>query len=125
MKFIEIMGNAKFVKLGSKMIFVCDLSGLEVDDALKVLKRAEDIIKRMPKRSVLAVARLTNVKYNEEIEVYIRHLIEQSDPHVLKGAVTGVTDKRLRVEIDDLMASLGKNKETFDTYEDAVSWLLA
>jgi hypothetical protein len=124
MKRIEVMNRARFVRQGDKMIFVCDLTDLDKEDAIRVVRHGEDILRRMPKKSVLAVARLANVKYDDELEAHIRHLIQQTDPYVVKGAVTGVTDRRLRVDMEVLMDSLGKDKETFASYEDAVCWLL-
>ena len=107
------------------MIFVCDLSDLDRDDAIRVVEHGRDILRRMPRKSVLAVARLENVKHDGDLEMHLRELIQQSDPQVLKGAVTSVTDRRLRADMETLMGSLGKDKETFARYEDAVSWLLA
>lgn len=123
MKLTEVMRRARFIKQGSRMIFVCDLSNLDTEDAIRVVKYAEDIIKRMPKKTVHAVAHLTNVKYNEKLESNIKHVIKHTDPHVLKGAVAGITDQRLKADMHDLMSSLGRNKETFVHYEDAIYWL--
>ena len=125
MKRIEVLQRARFVRQGVKMVFVCDLSGLERDDAIRVVEHGRDILRRMPRKSVLAVARLEDVKHDAELEMHLRELIAQSDPQVLKGAVSSVTDRRLRADMEDLMQSLGKDKETFARYEDAVSWLLA
>lgn len=124
MKLPELMRRARFVKQGSRMIFVCDLSDLDADDAIRVIEYSKGIIKRMPKKSVLAVAHLPNVKYDNALEAELRQVIDQSDPHVLRGAVSGMTDRRLRTELGAFLDSLGENNEAFVRYEDAMTWLM-
>ncbi len=125
MKRIEVMKRASFVKQGSRMVFVCNVSDLEPDDALRVIRYTEDVIKRMPKKSVLAMACLVNVKYSKEMEGHIQHLLDQCAPHVLRGAYCGISDRELKDEIECLLRPSGSNRKTFGGREEALSWLVA
>ena len=124
MKATEMMSRAKFIKRGSKMVLVIDLSQLESEDARKVVERGEDIIRRMPKKSVLTLANLANSRQSSDLERYTRQLLEHSEPHVLKVAVTGTADKRLHAYWDRLSSSGHSNFECFKSYEDALGWLV-
>lgn len=125
MKLIDKMKRARFIKYGTSMIFVCDLSDLDTEDACQVIRHGEDIIKRMPKRTVLAVARLANVKHDALVEGYLKRLIAQCDPHVLRGAISGITDQRLKAGLEKFILLMGeKHVESFNSYDDAVSWLV-
>ncbi|HEX8960156.1 MAG TPA: hypothetical protein VF775_01130 [Geobacteraceae bacterium] len=125
MKRVEVMKRAGFVKQGSRMVFVCNVSDLEPDDALQVIQYTEDIIKRMPKKSVLALAYLVNVKHNQEMEANIQYLLDKCAPHVSKGAYCGMNDRELQDEIERLLPSSGSNRKTFGSREEALSWLVA
>src|SRR5574340_1041824 len=105
MKRIEVMKRASFVKQGSRMVFVCDVSDIEPDDALRVIQYTEDVIERMPKKSVLAMACLVNVNYSKEMEAHIRHLLDPCAPHVLRGAYYSISDRELKDEIECLLPS--------------------
>jgi hypothetical protein len=124
MKTIEIMHRARFVKQGSKMVLVIDLSQLDSEDARKVATRGEDIIKRMPKKSVLTLANFANTSPSDELEECAKQLLEHSKPHVLKGAVTGFAGRQLQAYWDKLSSSAENNFESFESYEDALHWLV-
>lgn len=125
MKRIDKMRRARFIKHGTKMIFVCDLSGLGTADAHQVIMHGEDIIKRMPRHTVLAVAQLADVKHDEQLEGYLKQLIGQCDHHVLRGAVSGVTDAQLKTRLERFVTSIGHHVGSFDSYDDALSWLVS
>ncbi|HEY6007626.1 MAG TPA: hypothetical protein VIU40_04825 [Geobacteraceae bacterium] len=124
MKRIEAMNRAKFVKQGSKMVFVFDLSSLDPDDVHAVMMRGEDVIRRMPQKSVLTLA---NIRDNERYDIlreYTKHFVENYGSQVAKMAVSGIADNRVREEWSDMLSSLVEDLELFDNVDDAVSWLI-
>ncbi len=125
MKRIEVMNRASFIKHGSKMVFVCDVSGLNPEDAMKVIKHTEDVVRRMPTKSVLALAYLDNVEGSKEMGECIKYLHDKCTPHVLKGAYCDITDKILKGEIEHLLPTSGSKRKSFGSREEALSWLVS
>ena len=124
MKAIEMMNRARFIKQGSKMVFVIDLSQLESEDAHKVIERGEDIIRRMPKNSVLTLANLENTRQDAELEKRTMELLKHSKPHVLKAAVAGIAGKSLQAYRNQLSSAESASFESFRNFEDALGWLV-
>ena len=124
MKAIEMMNRAKFIKQGSKMVLVIDLSELESEDAHKVIKRGEDIIRRMPKNSVLTLANLENTRQDDELEKRTMELLKHNKPHVLKAAVAGIAGKSFQAYRNQLSCAENASVESFRNIEDALGWLV-
>jgi hypothetical protein len=106
------------------MVFVLDLADLDADDVDRVIRRGEDVIRRMPKKSVLALTNLSNNGTTDKLKEYAKQFLEQSKPQVLKGAFSGISDGRLKADWDDLLSSVGNDLETFASFDDALSWLI-
>jgi hypothetical protein len=90
MKASEVMNLAKFVKHKNSMLLYFNFSGMDIDDARQVCDYAKGLITRMPKKSVLTLVNVTDVKYDDAFRELSNELAQYNKPYVLAGAVIGV-----------------------------------
>ena len=125
MKTSEVLNRARFVKHKEKMILAFDFSGLSIADACQVCTYVKGIINRMPKRSVLTLVDVTNVKYDEAFKELSGDLAEHNKPYVLAGAVVGVEGWRKLFFRTATKLTGRDNLKLFDNADKAKDWLVA
>ncbi|HZV82960.1 MAG TPA: hypothetical protein VFF53_12410 [Geobacteraceae bacterium] len=123
MKRIEVMNRAKFVKQGTRMVFLFDLSSLDTDDALQVIHRGEDVIGRMPEKSVLTLVDISDNHQGNLLKEFTVKLVSKESTFISKVAFSGVSEQSVIKEWSDLMSSIGNNFKAFKHAVDAVGWL--
>ncbi len=125
MKTIEVMTRAKFVKHRDKMLLTFDFSGLSYEDARQVCDYVKGLISKMPKKSVLTLVNVTDVKYDEAFRALSNELAEHNKPYVLAGAVMGVEGWRKLLFLATTKLTGRDNLRLFADPDSAKDWLVS
>lgn len=91
MKLSEMMARARFVDHGAKKLLLFNFSGLEKEEVQQVMRYGSQMISHMPKASVLTLTDVTGLKYDDELKEDFKRFAAHNRPHVVAGAVVGVT----------------------------------
>jgi hypothetical protein len=123
MKLSEIMKRARFVDLGAKKLLLFDFSGLEKEEVQQVMNYGTQMISRMPKASVLTLTNVSGLKYDDELKEDFKRFVEHNRPHVVAGAVIGVTGWKKLIYLAALKFSGRTNLQLCSDEEEAREWL--
>ena len=127
MKASEAMKLATFIRHKGKMLLYFDLSGLDLEDARQVCDYVKGMIARMPKKSVLTLVNVTDVKFDAAFKELSGDLAQHNKPYVLAGAVLGVEGWRKLVFWATAKLTGRDNLKLFDLadLEAAKDWLVS
>jgi hypothetical protein len=123
MKLSGIMKRARFVDHGNKKLLLFDFSGLEKEEAQQVMNYSTQMISHMPKASVLTLTDVTGLKYDDELKEDFKRFADHNRPHVVAGAVVGVTGWKKLIYLAALKLSGRTNLHLFNDVEEAHEWL--
>lgn len=123
MKLSEMMARARFVDHGAKKLLHFNFSGLEKEEAQQVMTYGTQMISRMPKASVLTLTDVTGLKYDDELKEDFKRFADHNRPHVVAGAVVGVTGWKKLIYLAALKLSGRTNLHLFNDEAEAREWL--
>ncbi len=123
MKLSEIMARARFVDHGAKKLLLFDFSDLEKEEAQQVMNYGTQMISHMPKASVLTLTNVTGLKYDDELKEDFKNFTAHNRPHVVAGAVVGVTGWKRLIYLAALKLSGRTNLHLFNDEAEAREWL--
>lgn len=124
MKRSELLGRVRFVSHGAKKILRFDFSDLDIEGAREVIAYGTRLVAQMPKHSVLTLTDVTRANYDKEITEALKEFTRHNKPHVIAGAVVGVSG--LKKVIFQAVATVSgrSNLRLFDDLEAAKDWLV-
>lgn len=117
------MARVFFQYVKNKRILVMDISNLKnARESEKVIGECEDMIERLPLKSVLLMTDVTDSSYDmigiERLKTFSRN----TTPFVLASAVAGAIDEKKMV-IEILERISGRKIMPFDSAEDTLDYL--
>ena len=124
MKRSELLGRVRFVSHGAKKILRFDFSDLDIEGAREVITYGTRLVAQMPNHSVLTLTDVTRANYDKEITEALKEFTRHNKPHVIAGAVVGVSG--LKKVIFQAVATVSgrSNLRLFDDLETAKDWLV-
>lgn len=123
MKLSEMMKRARFVDHGSKKLLLFDFSELEKEEVQQVMNYGTQMISRMPKGSVLTLTNVSGLKYDDELKEDFKNFTNHNRPHVVAGAVVGVTGWKKLIYLAALKLSGRTNLQLCSDEAEAREWL--
>lgn len=123
MKLSEMMARARFVDHGAKKLLLFNFSGLEKEEAQQVMNYGSQMISHMPPASVLTLTDVTGLKYDDELKEDFKRFAEHNRPHVVAGAVVGVTGWKRLIYLAALKLSGRTNLQLCSDEAEARAWL--
>jgi predicted RND superfamily exporter protein len=116
------MGRINFIEQRGKRILFLDFSDCHIDEVLKTIEEARQVIKVQAENSLLTLSDVTDARFNTEVTRAMKELTEHNKPYVKAAAVVGITG--MKKIIYDAITKLSKrNIATFDDLESAKDWL--
>lgn len=123
MKLSEVMKRTCFVDHGTRKLLLFNFSGLEKEEAQQVMNYATQMIARMPKASVLTLTDVSGLKYDDELKEDFKRFADHNRPHVVAGAVIGVTGWKKLIYLAALKLSGRTNLQLCSDEVEARQWL--
>lgn len=123
MKSSDMMRLVSFVKHRDKRLLYMDFSGLDVGQGRELSEYAKGMIARMPKKSVLTLVNVKDVKFDDAFREVAGDLAGHNKPYVLAGAVCGVEGWRKLLYWATIKLTGRRNLKLFDDLEAAKEWL--
>lgn len=123
MKLSEMMARARFVDHGAKKLLLFNFSGLEKGEAQQVMNYGSQMISHMPTASVLTLTDVTGLQYDDELKEDFKRFVEHNRPHVVAGAVVGVTGWKRLIYLAALKLSGRTNLQLCSDEAEARAWL--
>jgi len=115
--------RVRFIRHGEKEILFLDFSNSAVEDVLKTIETAKQVISARPENSLLTLTDLTNARFNEEVGEGMKQLTAHNRPYVKAAAVVGITGLK-KIIFGAVLAFSKRNIESFDDVEQAKKWLV-
>lgn len=124
MKRSELLERVRFVSHESKRILKFDFSDLSIHDAREIIAYGTRLVAQMPRQSVLTLTDVSCANYDKEITEALKEFTRHNKPHVIAGAVVGVSG--LKKVIFQAVATVSgrSNLKLFDDPEVAKDWLV-
>jgi hypothetical protein len=117
------MERVKFIKHNWRQILLLDFSGCSVDEALKTIAEASEIIRSQAESSLLILTDVTNARYNLEVVEKLKDFTDANTPYVRASAVVGLDG--LKKIVYNAVIMFSKRKiNVFEDIEKAKDWLI-
>ncbi len=116
------MSRVDIVENAGKKIVKADLSTLNVEEAVLVMQEATDVIKTLPRGSVLFLTDVKDVSYSKETVSGIKHFSMNNSPYIKATAVVGMDAIKQAILNTVRFLTLHEIK-TFDSEDAAKDWL--
>jgi DUF2075 family protein len=109
----------------NKKIIYYDFSNFQnLDDYLTVIEAAKLGIVKYPKKSLLTMTNITNVRYDTRVKDAVAKWMEFNRPFVKCGAVFGVSGIK-KITVNEMIAITGRSDIKYvHTKDQAIEWLL-
>ncbi len=115
--------RVRFIRHQQKDILLLDFSDSGADDVLKIIADAKRVIGTRPEQSLLTLTDVTNARFNDQVGEGMKELTAHNRPYVRAAAVVGVTGLK-RIIFGAVMAFSKRNIQSFESREQAKSWLI-
>jgi len=109
-----------------KTILCMDIAGLQSKDKpefLEYVKRAKEIIRKQPPKSLLVITKVTNTGFDTEVAGIIKEYAQHNTPYVKASAVVGIAGWA-KIILTAVKALTGRDFHITDTMEEAQEWLV-
>ena len=109
-----------------KTILCMDIAGLQSKDKpefLEIVKRAKEIIRKQPPKSLLVITKVTNTGFDTEVAGIIKEYAQHNTPYVKASAVVGIAGWS-KIILTAVKALTGRDFHITDTMEEAQEWLV-
>jgi hypothetical protein len=109
-----------------KKILCLDIAGLQSKDKLEFLelvKRAKEIIRKQPPKSLLVITKVTDTGFDSEVANLIKEYAQHNTPYVKASAVVGIAGWA-KIILTAVKALTGRDFHLADTMEEAQEWLV-
>jgi hypothetical protein len=109
-----------------KTILCMDIAGLQSKDKPEFhehIKRAKEIIRKHPPKSLLVITKVTNTGFNIEIANIIKEYAQHNTPYVKASAVVGIAGWS-KIILTAIKTLTGRDFYLADTMEEAQEWLV-
>ena len=105
-----------------KNIVIVDLSNTTPEQAIVIMREAQEKIAQMPPHSVLILTDVTNARYNAESLDAIKGFAAKNSPFIKASAAVGSEGLRAVVR-PGVERAAGRKITAFATREEAMDWL--
>ncbi|MGD0036523.1 MAG: hypothetical protein ABSC53_04435 [Bacteroidota bacterium] len=109
-----------------KTILCMDIAGLQSKDKPEfheLVKRAKEIIRQQPPKSLLLITKVTNTGFNTEIANIIKEYAQHNTPYVKASAVVGIAGWS-KIILTAIKTLTGRDFYLTDAMEEAQEWLV-
>ncbi len=109
-----------------KKILCLDIAGLQSKDKpefLELVKRAKEIIRKQPPKSLLVITKVTDTGFDSEVANLIKEYAQHNTPYVKASAVVGIAGWA-KIILTAVKALTGRDFHLADTMEEAQEWLV-
>ena len=109
-----------------KTILCMDIAGLQSKDKpefLEIVKRAKEIIRKQPPKSLLVITKVTDTGFDSEVANIIKEYAQHNTPYVKASAVVGIAGWA-KIILTTIKTLTGRDFHLADTMEDAQEWLV-
>ena len=120
---VDEMDHVKFIDHNGGKICYLDFSGLNREELIENIGKAENLIASQPLNSVLTLTNVTNTKFDTDTTDRIKQLTAHNKPYVKKGAVVGVTGMQ-KIVYKAVIKFSKRDLSLFDNVDDAKDWLI-
>ena len=108
-----------------KTILCMDIAGLQSKDKLEFLehvKRAKEIIRKQPPKSLLVITKVIDTGFDTEVAKIIKEYAQHNTPYVKASAVVGIAGWS-KIILTAIKTLTGRDFYLADTMEEAQEWL--
>ena len=112
----------QWITQSGKDILIMDLSACAIDEAMRVIARAEPLIRTRPPLSLLILTDVTGSRYNAEWANKVKVFARDNGPFVRASAVVGVKGMG-QILISAIETFSGRAIQSFDDRAEAIAWL--
>ena len=120
------MGSVYEFDYKGKTILCMDIAGLQSKDKpefLEIVKRAKEIIRKQPPKSLLVITKVTETGFDSEVANLIKEYAQHNTPYVKASAVVGIAGWA-KIILTAVKALTGRDFHLADTMEEAQEWLV-
>jgi hypothetical protein len=121
--FLCPMERVKFIKHNWRQILLLDFSGCSVDEAIKTIAEASEIIRSQPESSVSILTDVTGARYNLEVVEKLKVFTSGNKPYVRASAVVGL-DGLGKIVYNAVIMFSKRKISVFEDIEKAKDWLI-
>jgi dihydroxyacetone kinase DhaKLM complex PTS-EIIA-like component DhaM len=116
------MDRVYFIEHKGKRILFLDFSDCYIEEALKVVDEAKQMIRGQPSNSLLTLTDVTGARFNTELTNAMKELASHNKPFVKAAAIVGITGMK-KIIYDAVMRFSKRKISTFDDIGSAKDWL--
>ena len=117
------MKRVKFIIHKWRQILLLDISHCCLDEAIKTIDEAEEVIRSQPEASLLILTDVTDAVYDLEFIEKLKEFADGNKPYVRASAVVGL-DGLQKVVYNAVALFSRRTFPVFDDIEKAKDWLI-
>jgi hypothetical protein len=117
------MERVKFIIHKWRQILLLDGSHCSIDEAIKTIDEAKEVIRSQPKSSLLIVTDVTGAKYDLELIEKLKKFTSGNKPYVKASAIVGL-DGLQKVAYNAVTLFSKRTIPVFADIEKAKDWLI-
>jgi hypothetical protein len=115
---------AGFITYKDARIYLLDIGGCTLDEAMGAITKAREEIRAEPPGSVLTLTHVAGLKIRDQTNDALRELAQGNTPYVKASAISGISSLQ-RVVLNMIQLVTRRRFVLFDTAEDAKDYLAA
>ena len=119
----EVNNRLRFLNHKGHPIFLIDFSDCQGKDMMALLDQVRAEISRHEPGTVLTLADFSRAKIDKDVATKIKEVLTLDRPYVKKSAWVG-TDSLPHVFYENFKSFSRRDFPTFDTWEEAMDWLV-
>lgn len=116
------MASCSVIKFKDLDIVYTDISGAAPEESIAVFDQNQQIISKMPLKSVYALVNAADARFNSNLIQKIKETVKKNNPHSKATAVCGL-NALSRLMVNSIIAFTGRQMKLVDTAEDGKEWL--
>jgi hypothetical protein len=117
------MPGAKIVNIGEKSIVLIDFVGADLDEVIRVVGEAKNLIRSQARHSVLTLTDVRDARFTPALARVMKEFAHDNAEFVKAGAVVGLSGAT-KVIYDAVIKFTGRNLPVFPDREKATAWLM-
>lgn len=116
------MASCNVIKYNDLEIVYTDISGASPEESIAVFEQNQQIIAKMPFKSVYSLVNAADSRFNSNLIQKIKETVKKNNPHSKATAVCGL-NALSRLMVNSIIAFTGRQMKLVDTAEQGKEWL--
>lgn len=116
----------EIINYKGKKIYYLNASGMTIKDIDKIragMDKVKSIVKKAPRKSVLMITNVTNVRFNSEMAQLFKDYAAHNTPYVKASALVGISEIQ-KVILSTVKTLTGRDYYLANDLQEAKDWVV-